>query len=98
MHQHILVALEVAEKLADVSLKPINAGDLAAVLVFGPAVEARKLAPAPGPATVPQAPLRTLQTPNGLLGKMPVCRAGTEAACRLQGVLEAYSGVPPIQH
>src|SRR6478672_3074038 len=38
MHQHILVALEVAEKVADMSLKTINAGDLASVLVFRPAV------------------------------------------------------------
>src|SRR3954454_9668868 len=49
MHQHILVAREVAEKVADVSLKTINAGDLAEVLVFGPAVEPRELSPAPGP-------------------------------------------------
>src|SRR3954465_165003 len=38
MHQHILVALEVAEKVADVSLKTIDAGDLASVLVLRPAV------------------------------------------------------------
>jgi hypothetical protein len=29
MHQHVLVALEVAEKFADVSLKPVDAGYLA---------------------------------------------------------------------
>src|SRR3954466_503320 len=29
MHQHVLVALEVAKKFTDVSLKAVNAGDLA---------------------------------------------------------------------
>ena len=29
MHQHVLVALEVAEKFADVSLKTLDAGELA---------------------------------------------------------------------
>jgi hypothetical protein len=29
MHQHVLIALEVAEKFADVSLKTVDAGDLA---------------------------------------------------------------------
>jgi hypothetical protein len=29
MHQHVLVALKVAEKFADVSLKTVNAGYLA---------------------------------------------------------------------
>jgi hypothetical protein len=29
MHRHVLVALEVAEKFADVSLKTVNAGYLA---------------------------------------------------------------------
>src|SRR5215212_6150622 len=29
MHQHVLVALEVAEKFADMSLKPVDAGYLA---------------------------------------------------------------------
>jgi hypothetical protein len=96
MHQHILIALEVAEKLAEMSLKTIKAGDLALVLVFRPAVEARELAPAPAPAAVPQAPFRTLQTPNRLIGKMAVWRA--EAACRLQRMLETHGGVPPIQH
>jgi hypothetical protein len=29
MHQHVLVALKVAEKFADVSLKTVDASDLA---------------------------------------------------------------------
>ena len=37
MHQHVLVALEVAEKFADVSLKTVDAGHLAYVLALRPA-------------------------------------------------------------
>jgi hypothetical protein len=29
MHQHVLIALEVTEKFADVSLQTVDAGDLA---------------------------------------------------------------------
>src|SRR3954466_13151610 len=50
VHQHVLVALEVAEKFADVSLKTVDAGYLAHVLALRPAVQAGKFAPAPGPA------------------------------------------------
>ena len=38
VHQHVLVALEVAEKVADVSLKMVDAGDLAHVPALRPAV------------------------------------------------------------
>ena len=38
MHQHVLIALEVTEKFADVSLKTVDAGDLAYVLALRPAV------------------------------------------------------------
>jgi len=34
MHQHVLVALEVAKKFTDVSLKAVNAGDLAQVFAL----------------------------------------------------------------
>jgi hypothetical protein len=37
MQQHLLVALEVTEKFAAVSLKTIDAGDIAEVLAFRPA-------------------------------------------------------------
>jgi hypothetical protein len=38
MHQHLLVALEIAEKFADVLLKTVDATDLAYVLVLRPAI------------------------------------------------------------
>jgi hypothetical protein len=38
MHQRVLVALEVAEKFADVSLKTVDAGYLAQRLALRPAV------------------------------------------------------------
>ena len=96
MHQHLLVALEVAEKFADVSLKSVDVPDFAQVLPLGPAIEARELASAPDPATVPQTPLGAIQTTNRLIGK--ICIAGAKAACSLQGMLEAHSGMPPVQH
>jgi hypothetical protein len=80
MHQHLLVALEVAEKVADVLLKTVDAPDFAQVLALSPAIETRELASAPGPATVPQAPLGAIQTTNRLIGK--ICIAGVYD-CRL---------------
>jgi hypothetical protein len=38
MHQHVLVALKVAKKFADVSSKTVDAGDLAYVLALRPTV------------------------------------------------------------
>jgi hypothetical protein len=38
VHQHVLVALEVAEKFANVSPKTVDAGYLAHVLALRPAV------------------------------------------------------------
>ena len=96
MHQHLLVALEVAEKFADVSLQSVDAPDFAQVLALGPTIETRELAAAPDPATVPQAPLGAIQTTNRLIGKIGI--ADAEAACGLQGMLEAHSGMPPVQH
>src|SRR4051794_38741084 len=46
MHQHVLVALEVAEKAADVSLKTVDAGYLAHELALRPAEQASKFTPA----------------------------------------------------
>src|SRR3954449_10968986 len=37
MHQHVLVALKVAEEVADVSLKTVDAGELAQRLALRPA-------------------------------------------------------------
>src|SRR4051794_20504100 len=53
MHQHVLVALEIAKKFADVSLKTVDADDPAYVLALRPAVQARKFTPAPDPPAVP---------------------------------------------
>src|SRR4051812_25912855 len=72
VHQHVLVALEVAEKFADVSLKTVDAGYLAHVLALRPAVQARKFTLALRPAAVPQAPFRPLQITNCLVGKISV--------------------------
>ena len=67
-------------------------------LALRPAAQGRELAPAPRPAPVPQAPLRTLQAANRLVGEARVGRARAEAAGRLQRVLEAHRGVPPVEH
>src|SRR3954465_15686221 len=96
VHQHVLVALEVAEKFADVSLKTVDAGYLAHELALRPAEQASKFTPAPYPAAVPQAPFRPLQMTNGLIGKISVRRA--ETARRLQSMLKANGDVPPVQH
>ena len=37
MHQHVLIAFEVAEKFADVSVKTVDAGCLAQVPALRPA-------------------------------------------------------------
>jgi hypothetical protein len=94
VHQRVVVVSKVAKKFADVSPKTVDAGDVAQVLAFRPAGEGRELAPTPCPATVPQAPLRTLQATNRLVGKMCV---GQAAGC-LQRRLEAHGDVPPVQH
>src|SRR4051812_22257836 len=96
VHQHVLVALEVAEKFADVSLKTVDAGYLAHVLALRPAVQARKFTLALRPAAVPQAPFRPLQITNCLVGKISVGRA--ETACRLQPMLKTNGDVPPVEH
>jgi len=45
---------------------------------------------------MPQAPLRTFQSANRLVGQVRVGRA--QAAGRLQRVLKAYRGMPPVEH
>jgi hypothetical protein len=53
--------------------------------------------PAPCPATEPQAPFRTLQVANRLIGKIWVGRARAETARRLQRMLKTNGDVPPVQ-
>ena len=60
---------------------------VAHVLALRPAAEGSELAPASCPAAVPQAPLRTLQATNCLVGKMRVGSARAETTRRLQRVL-----------
>jgi hypothetical protein len=45
---------------------------------------------------MPKAPLRTLQSANRFGGQMCVDRA--KAAGGLQRMLEAYRGMPPVEH
>ena len=79
-------------------LKADDADHVTQRLALRPAAQGRDLAPAPWPAPVPQAPLRALQTANGLVREVRVGRAQAKAAGGLQRVLEAHGGVPPIQH
>src|SRR3954471_18140391 len=97
-HQRAPIALEVAQKLADVSLEATDAGHLAYRLASRPAAQGSELAPAPRPAPVPQAPLRAFQAANRLVGEVGVGRACAKAAGRLPRVLEAHGSVPPVQH
>src|SRR4051795_2737358 len=69
-HQRAPIALEVAQKLADVSLEATDAGHLAYRLASRPAAQGSELAPAPCPAPVPQAPLRAFQAANRLVGEV----------------------------
>src|SRR3954451_20786604 len=66
-------------------------------LAFRPAAQGRKLAPAPGPAPVPQAPLRALQTANRRFGQARVGRARAEASGGLQGVFNTHGAAPPTE-
>src|SRR4051812_44785062 len=97
-HQRIPVALEVAQQIADVSLEAADAGHVTPGLAPRPAAQGSELAPAPRPAPVPEAPLRTVQGANRVVGEGRVSRARAEAAGRLQRVLEAHARVPPSQH
>jgi hypothetical protein len=68
VRQRVLVARKVAKKFADVSLNTVDAGYVPHVLALRPTGEGRELAPTRCPATVPQAPRRTLQATNRLVG------------------------------
>src|SRR3954464_3624431 len=98
MHQRCLVALEVAQKLADVSLKTADARHVTHRRALRPAAQGRELAPAPRPAPVPQAPLRAVQAANRRVSEVGVGHACAETPRHLQRVLEAHGGVPPVQH
>src|SRR3954471_5083557 len=92
MHQRCLVALEIAQQLADVSLEATDAGPVTHRLALRPAAQGRELASAPSPAPVPQAPLRAFQAANHLVGEVGVGRACAKTPRRLQRVLEAHGG------
>src|SRR4051794_10781860 len=79
-HQRIPVALEVAQQIADVSLKTANAGHVTYGRALRPAAQGSELAPAPRPAPVPQAPRRAFQGANRILGEGLVSRAYAQAA------------------
>jgi hypothetical protein len=79
VYQRILVALEIAQQITDVPLETPDAGHVANMLALRPPTQGRELAPASGPAPVPQAPLRTLQSANRLVGQALVGRACAEA-------------------
>src|SRR5919107_1515139 len=95
-HQRTPIALEVAQQVGHLSLKTADVGHLASGLPSRPTAQGSELAPAPRPAPVPETPLRTLQGANRGVGAGCVSRACTKAAGRLQDVLEADSGVPPV--
>src|SRR5215213_191443 len=59
--QHPLVALEVAQQLADVPLETSDAGYVTQGLALRPATQGCALAPASRPAAVPQAPFGPLK-------------------------------------
>jgi len=98
MHQRTLVLLEVAQQPTDVPLETPDARHVAHMLAPRPAAQGRELALASRPGTVPQAPFRTLQSANRLVGQGRVGRASAKATGRLQRVLEAHCGVPPVEH
>src|SRR6202521_2979789 len=77
VYQRVLVALKVGEKVGEMTLKPVDAGDLAHVLTLGPAIKASEFASAHCPATVPEAPLRAIYSINRMVGMR---RASAKAA------------------
>ncbi len=97
-HQRILVALEVAQQLGDVPLEAADAGQITHLPALRPAEQVHQLAPAPRPAAVPQAPLRSFDVAYRSTGEASIGRARTEAAGGLQRVLEPHGDVPPVQH
>jgi hypothetical protein len=98
VHQCAFVALEVAQQLTDVPLETPDASQIPHRLALRPATQGRELAPTSRPAPMPQAPLRTLHSANRFVGQVRVGGARAKAASRLQNVLEAHRGVPPVEH
>src|SRR3954464_2892879 len=98
VHERILIALEVAQQLGDVPLEAADASHVTPVLALCPAAQGSELAPAPRPAAVPQAPLRSFDVADRSTGEASVGRARTEAAGGLQRVFEPHGGVPPVQY
>src|SRR4051812_14733488 len=98
MHQRCLVALEIAQKLADVLLKTAAASHVTHRRALRPAAQGRELAPAPCPAPVPQAPLRAVQAANRFVSEVGVGHlamgqfGGAWAGRVIQG--PALSGAP----
>jgi hypothetical protein len=86
-----------SQQAADVSLEAADASHVTHALALRPAAQGGELAPAPRPAPVPQAPLRAFQVADRAMGEGHISRAHPEAAGRLQRVLEADRGVPPVQ-
>jgi hypothetical protein len=95
MDQRSLVPLEVGQQLADVVFQAPDASHAAYRCTPCQAAERRGFAPASRPTPMPKAPLRTLQSANGLGGQVGVSQA--KAASGLQCVFEAHGGVPQIQ-
>src|SRR4051794_8557278 len=91
-----LFPLEVGQQLADMALEAPDTSLVAYLCTLCPAAQGRELAPASRPAAVPQAPFRALQSANRLVGQVWVGHAKTTG--RLQRMLEARGGVPPVQH
>src|ERR1019366_3010608 len=96
MDPRSLVPLEVAQQFADVVLQAPDTSHAAYRCTPRPAAQRRQFASASWPTPMPQAPLRTLQSANCLVGQVRVGRA--KAAGRLQRVLKANRGMPPVKH
>src|SRR5690349_12314988 len=98
MNQRVLVALEVAQQLADVALEPTDAGYLTQRVALRPAAKRREFTPASWPAPMPQAPLGPLQAANRFIGAVRLGGACAESASGLQRVFKTHREVPPVQH
>jgi hypothetical protein len=96
MDQRSLVSLEVAQQLADVVFQARYPCHVVYMGTLHPAAQSREFASASRPTPVPQAPFRALQSTNRLAGQIRISRA--KAAGRLQRVLEAHRGMPPVEH
>src|SRR5271165_6183034 len=91
VYQRAFIALEVAQQLTGVPPETSDTGYVAHMLALRPATQGREFAPASRPAPMPQAPFRTLQAANRLVGQVRAGCVCAKAAGRLQRV-------PPVQH